>query len=89
MEAKQHQPHASQEELAQQIREYQASSHAGLTLSQCEQMDDTAQISTTLTEGLRTLQVEGLQLDLTEKPVAPCDLITKSLLSMNCLGAVA
>lgn len=44
-------------------------------------VDETAQIETTLTEGLRTLRFEGLQL-------APCDLITQALLTHH-LGAVA
>lgn len=49
-------------------------------------VDETAQIETTLTEGLRTLRAEGLKL---HEASAPCDLIVKSLLSVQHLGAVA
>ena len=48
-------------------------------------MDEMAGISTSLTEGLRTLQVEGFQLHATP---APCDLIAQALLTHH-LGAVA
>lgn len=53
-------------------------------LASASAVDETAKIDTTLTEGMRTLQAEGLQLHDT----VPCDLIAQALVTRH-LDAVA